>query len=226
MMDDVADRAGLQLYMTPDACSQVTMSALEEVGLEYDTHLIDTQAGEQKSPAYLSVNPKGKIPALRVGGRVMTENPAILWFLHRRHPRANLLPSSDDAVADSQGLIDLVWCASMLHPMVRQIRNPGRLTKAETAGVRDDGLEKFAQECGLFSERLSEGRWWYGSTWSIIDVYLQWLCSTAEKGGFPLPDYPELVDHRARVRARPSVRRALDREVAAVARRKAEAPAV
>ena len=219
------DDTALTLFMFPGACSRVTMSALEEVGLVYDDRLINTRTGEQNSPAYLAVNAKGKVPTLRVGERIMTENAAILWFLHSQHADARLLPSGTDEVTGNQGLIDLVWCSSTLHPMVRQIRNPARMTKGETAGVRDDGIDKFARECRLFTERVSGGRWWYGADWSVVDVYILWLCGAAEKGGFPLHDYPDLIDHAARVRNRPCVARAFDREAAAAARHKADLPA-
>ena len=214
----------LILFMFPGACSRVTMSALEEVGLDYEERMVNLRAGEQKSSAYLSLNPKGKVPALRMGERIMTENSAIIWSLHLGHPNASLLPRDHDSVANDQGLVDLIWCSGTMHPIVRQIRNPMRLTKSDTSGVRADGLEKFAHECQVLGDRLSGGRWWYGSTFSIIDVYLYWLYSTAQKGGFPLSDYSKVINHAARVRVRPSVQRALQREEAVVARHKADLP--
>ena len=216
--------AEMTLFMFPGACSRVTMSALEEAGLDYEDRMVNLRSNEQKSPSYLSLNPKGKVPALRVGERTMTENAAILWFLHRQNPAANMLPRSESPIEDNQGLIDLVWCSGTLHPIVRQIRNPMRWTKGDTSGVREDGMDKFAHECETFQGRLSGGRWWYGSAWSIVDVYIYWLYSTAEKGSFALSAYPELAEHAARVRARPSFRRGLQREEAAVARHKAELP--
>ena len=54
------------------------------------------------------------------------------------------------------------------------------------------------------------------AAWSIVDTYLNWTYSTAAIGGFPLKDYPVLLAHAERVRARPSFQRALAREVAAV----------
>jgi glutathione S-transferase len=81
--------------------------------------------------------------------------------------------------------------------------------------VRADGIEKMTQECIKISARIGQS-WWYGPSWSIIDTYLYWAFSTAEKGGFPLDQFPVLVDHARRVRARPSFVRALAREQAAL----------
>ena len=62
----------------------------------------------------------------------------------------------------------------------------------------------------------SSATWWYGEQWSIVDVYLYWVFSTAAKGAFNMEDYPALAAHAERVRARPSFQRALARERAAV----------
>ena len=84
------------------------------------------------------------------------------------------------------------------------------------AGVHEDGLEKMAQEAAGMAARIGDG-WWYGDAWSIIDTYVYWAYSTAGKGGFPVKDFPVLVGHAARVRARPSFQRVLAREAAMVA---------
>ena len=218
-MDDI------ELYMFPGACTRVTMSALEEAGLSYREHMVNLRSYEQKSPAFLAVNPKGKVPMMRVGSVSMTENAAILSFIDHQHPGARLLPHSDDPAQEMQGLIDLIWCSGGLHPNVRQIRAPQRMTSGDVAGVVADGKDKFTRECAMLDERLSGGRWWYGADWSIVDVYLNWLYGTAEKGGFDLSPYPNIVAHSERVRARPSFQTVLKREAAIVAQNSEALPA-
>ncbi len=204
------------LFQFPGACSRVTMSALEEIGLDYADRLVNLQAAGQRQPDYLQVNPKGKVPALVLDGHVMTENAAILFYLDRHHGAAGLLPHHDDPILDNQGLVDLAWCSGTIHPIVRQVRNPIRFTKGETDGVRADGTEKLNHECAAMAARIGDG-WWYGDRWSIIDVYLYWACSTAALGGFALEPFPALLGHAGRVRARPSFQRAIARERAAAA---------
>lgn len=216
--------AELKLFMFPGACSRVTMTALEEAGLRYETSFVNIMTLEQKSEAYRAVNPKAKVPALSIDGTIMTENAAILAFLDRQRPAAQLLPHGDDPVRDQQSLVDMLWCSSTLHIMARQIRNPARLSKGDTEGVRADGMAKFADECDVIAARVAEGRWWYGAQWSIVDVYINWVYGVAEKGGFPLSKYPAIREHDARVRARPSSARAYARETAAVAQHKADLP--
>ncbi len=203
--------AEIVLFQYPGACSRVTMSALEEIGLDYADRLVNLLAAGQKQPDYLQVNPKGKVPALVLDGQVMTENAAILSFLDRRHGATGLLPHDDDPVLDNQGLVDLAWCSGTIHPIVRQVRNPIRFTKGDTDGVKADGIEKFTHECAAMAARIDD-RWWYGDRWSIIDVYLYWAYSTAALGGFALEPYPALLGHAERVRSRPSFQRTLARE--------------
>ncbi len=204
------------LYAYPGACSRVTLTALEETGAPYLDRWIDIRADQQYSPDYIAQNRKAKVPALSVDGKTLTENPAILFYLHQSFPDAGLLPRNGDLLEDARGLSDLAWCASMLHPMVRQIRNPKKWTKGDVSGIAEDGLEKLNKEARFVEETLSKSTWWYGEQWSIVDVYLYWVFSTAAKGAFNMEDYPALAAHAERVRARPSFQRALARERAAV----------
>ncbi len=208
------------LYIAPGACSRVTMTALEEIGLVYDDRTLDLAAGAQTGDDYLAINRKGKVPALVVDGRLLTENAAILAYLHHAHPEARLLPGDGDELAAAQALSDVIWCASTLHPEVRQVRAPFKWTSGDPAGVKADGLAKLAKECAYMAERVGDDGWWYGDRWSIVDTYVYWAYSTARLGGFALEDYPRLLAHAERVRARPSFQRALARELAAVEREK------
>jgi glutathione S-transferase len=148
----------------------------------------------------------------------LVENAAIVAFLDHHHPEARLLPRSDDPIAAAQGLSDLIWCSSTLHPEVRQIRAPFKWTEGDPAGVHADGLKKFAKSCEHIAHRLKNGSWWYGGDWSIVDTYLYWAYSTAVIGGFALDGYPALLAHAQKVRARPAFQRTLARELAAVKR--------
>jgi glutathione S-transferase len=201
------------LFQFPTACSRVTLNALEETGADYETRLVNLHNNQQKSPEYLAVNPKGKVPALSIDGHLMTENSVILNYLDQQYPAAQLLPKSSDPVQAMQPHTDMAWCAATLHPIVRQIRNPQRYTQGETGGIRADGIEKMNKECAIMDQRLSGGRWWYGSEWSILDTYIYWAYSTAGKGAeFELDRFQALAEHAARVRQRPAFIRTLECE--------------
>ena len=84
-----------RLFWYPGTCARVAYVALQEIGLPYSVELVDKPAGPQA--AYLKINPKDKVPALQLGERVVTENPAIQTLMARRHPDACLLPVDGDA---------------------------------------------------------------------------------------------------------------------------------
>lgn len=214
----------LKLYHCPFACSRVTMNALEEAALDYDDQVVNLFKGEQKSPAYLAVHPGGKVPALAVDDQVLTENAAILMFLHRAVPNAKLLPHAQTPVAQARQASDLVWCAGTVHPMVRQVRMPVRFTDGDPTGVQAKGREYLQGVCSQVSERVAGNAWWYGAQWSIVDVYLYWLFSTATSAGFPIGDYPNVAGLIERVQERPSFQRAKAREEAAMAAAGVELP--
>lgn len=200
------------LYFAPRACSRVTLMALEEAQVDFVVHPVNMDAGEHREKTYLAVNPMGKIPALRMNGVIYTENAAILYLLNSLYPNGRLLPIADERIGHNQGLQDLVWCASTLHPMTRQVRKPGAFTSGDADSVRTDGVAKYQPVLKLLAERLSNGAWWYGGDWSIVDTYLFWNYSTAAAGGLSLSEHPEILDHARRVRARPSFQRVLDEE--------------
>jgi glutathione S-transferase len=206
------------LFHAPGACSRVTMNALEEIGLLYEDRAIDIFTGAQRSAEYRTVNPKGKVPALKIGDRVHTENAAILYFLNLQYPQARLLPASSEGVAENECLEDLVWCSGTIHPMVRQVRMPMRFTDGDPAGVKAHGMNHLSAVLDQVEQRISRAGWWYGDRWSIVDVYLYWNYSTAASGGLDLSRWPALISHGERVRDRPSFKRALARETAAVER--------
>src|SRR6266545_1006852 len=82
--------ANLTLYHAIPSRSSVTRWMLEEVGEPYDSHLRNLAAGDSRSADYLAVNPMGKVPALRHGDVVITENAAICTYLADAFPKAGL----------------------------------------------------------------------------------------------------------------------------------------
>ena len=125
----------LVLHHSPNACSQTVVCALEQSGLEYRLNLIDLSVGDQAAPSYLAVSPLGKVPALEAQGAVVTENAAVLTYIAALAPDAGLFPTAETPLALSDRQAALSFCGGTLHPMVRGIVNPQRLT--DGAGGQD-----------------------------------------------------------------------------------------
>jgi glutathione S-transferase len=150
---------------------------------------------ETRASGFLAVNPEGKVPALVVDGRALTEVAAILYYLARRHPEARLFPAGDPA-AEAQVISWMSFVASTVHPARRQ------------------GLEHAMRVYALADRRLGAGPWAVGD-YSIADIHLfrlYWRFAASLK---PLAGaFPNLEAHRARMMARPAVTRTIEAESA------------
>ncbi len=204
----------LKLFHFPGACSRVTMTALEHIGVPFEDEMVNLMNGEHMRPGYQGINPRGKVPALLVDGQLLSENAAILLWIHMTWPDAGLFPKTSTPMEQAQQLSDLFWLSSVWHPYVRANKMPMRWTTGDIAPVRERGVELLMPCVEQLEARLSEGEWWYVK-WSIIDVYFYWAYTTAESGQFDLSPFPNINRHRLAVEALPAFQRALAREVVA-----------
>lgn len=208
----------LLLYHFPGSCSRVALECLEQAGTGFAERTVALLAGAQREPAYLALNPKGKVPVLVADGVVITETPAIVTFLAAAFPTADLLPADRGPAGNLIGLSDLIWCSSALHPAAHRVFRPNAYTQGDADGVRAAALAQLVGYAALIASRLEPGPWWFGERWSAVDAYLGWIFRVSDRFGFPLADYPAIVAHCARGAARPAFMRALAKEDAAVAR--------
>jgi glutathione S-transferase len=187
------------------------MTALEEIGIPFKTELVAFMRGDHRSPGYLALNPKGKVPALTVDGRVLTENVAILVWLATTFPDANLLPKHSDPFDFASVVSDLAFCASLLHPIVTRLRIPQYFCDIEDAVPRVFAMAEQAMRPNfmLIDQRLSENRWWYGDRWSIMDAYINWVWFRVSGTAFDVSPYRSFARHDDANAGRPAVQRAL-----------------
>src|ERR1043166_543179 len=102
----------LTLYYAPGACSMAAHIVLEESGEKYEPKRVDLAGGEQRSEAYLKINPQGRVPALKLdSGEPIGENTAILPYLGKRF---GLWPS--DPIAEAKALSLIGFFAASVHP--------------------------------------------------------------------------------------------------------------
>ena len=203
----------LIFYYAPVTCARVAMAALEEVGAPYEVRLVDLRRHEQSSPGYLAVNPKGKVPALLVDGRLLTETPAILVWLASTFPDAALLPLGDGAFEDALVQSDLNFASSGLHPLVTRLCRPHVFSDAPGGLESVYALAASVMHVNfrLIEERLGREQWWYGDRWSMMDVYLDWIWERVGDTAFDRSPYEHFARHARDLAAWPSVRRANQR---------------
>ena len=146
-------------------------AALSEVGAPYDFHLISLEKNEQKEPAFLAINPSGKMPALRLPeGEIVTESLAILLTLADHFPNARLLPPQGGP-ARAQAYRWLAFMASEIYPMVEVSDYPQRFAPEDEAEDLRAKARARIRERLLIVERFVDGPWFLASGFSILDIY-------------------------------------------------------
>ena len=146
-------------------------AALAEAGAPYQIQTVSLDKNEQKSPAYLALNPSGKIPALRLpSGEIVTETAALLLIVAERHPEAALLPA--DAGERAQVTRWLAFMASEIYPMVEIVDYPERFVPegAEAEALRIKARDRVRERI-LLVERAVAGPWLLASGFSVADIY-------------------------------------------------------
>ncbi|MDM0026531.1 glutathione S-transferase family protein [Variovorax saccharolyticus] len=204
----------LVLHHFPGACSQVCVFALEHAGLPYELRLVDLQSSEQTGDAYVAVSPLGKVPALVIDGVVLTENAAIQTYVAELRPQAGLFPRDGSPLTAGLRQAGLSLCGGTLHPIVRGLANPSRITEGDPEGVRRRSSALATKSFGFAEARIAETGWWFDE-WSLVDVYLNWAVSVAASAGFDFAPFPTLAGLRSRLAELPAFRRMLEIEAQA-----------
>ncbi|HYE51246.1 MAG TPA: glutathione S-transferase N-terminal domain-containing protein [Azospirillaceae bacterium] len=205
------------LYYGPGACSLAPHIALEETGAPFDTVRVVLAEGQQLKPEYLAVNPRGRVPALVVDGKLLTEAAAILAYVARRYPEAGLLP--DDPWEQGQAFSWMGFLASSVHIAFAGIWRPARFAgDAEVhPELQKTGRATVERYFAEIEERLA-GREWALSRYSVVDPYLLVFYRFGLRVGLPMAErFPEWTRHAARMQERPAVQRVLAREGIAIA---------
>ena len=205
----------LKLYYAADTCSLATHIVLEEAGADYSTVRIDFATGQQHSPDYLAVNPKGRVPALVTDRGILTETPAMLVFVAQSFPAARLAPV-DDAFAFAEVQAFNSYLCSTLH-VAHAHRMRGHRWADDEAAIAAM-QRKVPQSVGacyeLIERDLLKGPWVMGEHYTICDPYLFTLAQWLEQDGVDSNRIPRVADHRRRVSERAAVRKAIAEELA------------
>ena len=205
----------LKLYYAADTCALATHIVLEEAGADYSTVRIDFATGQQRSPDYLAVNPKGRVPALVTDRGILTETPAMLVFVAQSFPAARLAPV-DDAFAFAEVQAFNSYLCSTLH-VAHAHRMRGHRWADDEAAIAAM-QRKVPQSVGacyeLIERDLLKGPWVMGEHYTICDPYLFTLAQWLEQDGVDPARIPRVIDHRRRVSERAAARKAIARELA------------
>ena len=195
------------LYFKPGACSLASRIVLTEIGQQFDAIKVDTETATTAIGAdYLTVNPKGYVPALEIEpGVILTENAAILQYL------ADIAPHA--AIAPPAGTIERVRLQEWLNFTASELHksfSPWFSGRALDGGETSRAEATLFRRIGDVERGLSDGRpFILGSTFTIADAYLFVVLAWSRVIGISLARWPLVAAYVDRVGSRPAVRGAL-----------------
>jgi glutathione S-transferase len=198
------------LFHSPNSRSAGALTLLEELGIPYKLHVLNMHVSEQRDPAYMAINPMGKVPAIKHGDVLVTEQVAIFIYLPDAFPQAGLAPPIGDPLRGPY-LRWLVYYGSCFEPAVVD-----KAMKREPAMPRMNPYGDFDTMLKTLLDQLRKGPYILGDRFSAADVL--WGTALTWTTSFNLvPSGPEIRDYLARWQARPSFARvkAKDAELAA-----------
>jgi len=203
----------LKLYYFPGACSLASHIALMEAGLDFEAVSVDFAGNEQRTPAFLGVNPKGRVPVLQTDEGILTENVAILMYIAMAAPEAGLAPL-DDPFQLAQLQSFNTYLSSTVH--VAHAHGPRGSRWADDTASFEDMKRKVPQtmtDCfDLIENSYFKGPWVMGENYTIADPYLFTLSSWLKSDGVDPARFTKVHDHSSRMLTRPAVKEVLARE--------------
>jgi glutathione S-transferase len=200
----------LTLFHAPNSRSGAARILLEELGAPYDLHVLSLKKNEQRAPDYLAVNPMGKVPAIRHGDALVTEQPAIFIYLADLFPQAGLAPALDDPLRGPY-LRWLAFYGSSFEPAITDLAMKREPTPPMMCPYGD-----YDTMLATLTAQLRAGPYLLGERFSAADVL--WGTSLGWATMFKLvPELPEVVAYIDRVSSRPAARRAAEADAALAA---------
>jgi glutathione S-transferase len=203
----------MKLYFAPGACSIGIHLILEEIGKPFTTVRLDLKASrDQYQQAFMAINSKSKVPTLvRDDSSVLTEFPAIAFWLACANPERGLISKDIEGQARALELIDYVVSTIHMQGFARILRATN-FTPNEKDGsaVQERGYEIVRKGFSIISERLKD-REYYFDTFTIADAALFYIELWAIDR-LKIDVGPIIAAHYARLRARPAVIRVFQKE--------------
>jgi len=201
----------LTLYYAPLTCALVPYVTLTEAGADFDVRDVNSRSGQLRTPEFLALNPKHKVPVLVIDGEPLTENVAIQIWIARQFPKAELLPAKPRAEIKAISL--MAWFASTIHPHLTPNARPENycdLPGSEESVKRV--ANKMLFEDFKIADGLLAGREFFFDHFTAPDAYFFWCFRRALSFRLDLSQFRNCTAHFERMKLRPSVQKVLAHE--------------
>lgn len=200
----------LEFYFSPGSCALASHIVLEEIGAAYEGKRIDFGQDQQRSPDYLKVNPKGRVPALVTDRGILTETPAILVYLAETHDAGGLI-LKDDPFAFARLQAFNSYLASTVH-VAHAHRGRGHrwADEPEAIAAMQRKVPQSVGDCFEYIEAEAfAGPWVMGDAYTVADPYLYTVTRWIEGDGVDIARFPKVQAHFEAMAKRPAVLAAL-----------------
>ena len=205
----------MKLFYAAHTCSLASHIALKEAGAEYSIVRISFADSEQRSPGYLAINPKARVPALLTDRGVLTETPAMLAFIAQSFPRAGLAPLDDPFAFAKVQAFNSYLCSTLHVAHAHRMRGHRWADDPVAIAEMQRKVPQSVSECYDLIERdMLKGPWVMGNTYTICDPYLFTLAQWLEDDGVEPGRIPKVIEHRSRVSERLATRMEIAEEFA------------
>jgi glutathione S-transferase len=198
----------MKLFLKPGACSLSPHIVLEELGLPYETEVVDLKTKQTATGQdYLAINPKGYVPALQLdSGALLTEGPAIVQYLADLAPAKKLAPANG-SLERYQLQSWLTFIGTELHKSCSPFFNP-----AAPQAWKDIARANLERRLAYVETQIAGRDYLMGEDFTVADAYLFTVMNWFKFIQLDLARWPALVAYQARVAARPGVQSALKAE--------------
>lgn len=204
----------MKLYYAPHTCALASHIALEQAGADYELVRVDFKTNEQRSPGYVKINPKARVPSLVTDRGVLTETPAILAFVAQSFPQSRLAPLEDPFAFARVQAFNSYLCSTVHVAHAHRMRG---YRWTDDAGALEALKKKVPQSVGdcfdLIEREMFAGAWVMGDAYTICDPYLFTLAQWLEADGVDPARFPKVAEHRARMAQDSLVRRVIAAEL-------------
>jgi len=193
----------MKLYHFPSPNPQKVTFALEELGLGCEIVPVDLAKGEHRQPAFLALNPLGRVPVLVDGDLTLPESHAILAYLGEKTGR--LWPTSAGGRAEA-----LRWLFFLSQHIMPPAGEVALRFRAKLFGRPVDeptvkrGEEALSPVLAILEDHLAHNKWMIGAEFSLVDCAYCPVLNVIEKSGFGFAEFPRVVAFLEACRARPS----------------------
>ena len=199
----------LTLYHSPQSRSTRPRWLLEELGVPYEVKLVRLDAGEQKAPGYLKLNPNGTVPTLVDGDLVLWESAAICEYLADKYADRGFAPAVGTAERGKYYQWIHYAMSTIEPPLLMVFLHSIRLPEAERVPqIVDAARERLDAALAVVNDALAGREWMLGSQFTVADVMIGSTLSWAQRMGIIGDGHPNTQAYVARCMARPAMQRA------------------